>query len=884
MTPQHVISQLLTSESKNHKNIELLKKIVLTAYLGRLQINGQSPANSIAFANYLFDHENVLFDFTRVSDVKKEEFKKWLLSAHHQEKEKAYFTKSSVNEYRGFTAEVRIGWWGRLVRWLLGDYTAKWKINGIDLSLNYQLLGIEMNEGQQGILVGFQHLLVPSSNKKYKAEDDPEQEPLGNTKRVLITDNLVDQLMKWNLKSVNFKTICDSAHPLAIDITNVPTYYKDMQDYRLLQQYIPEESWYKRIWSWCTAWFAPWFEVEPEKKLKHQGNNNKLTLLHEDENGTIAIYQRQNNQIVVAEKRPNIENLVYCGGGAKIFAHVGVWKALNEAGIAPKKFAGSSAGAMMALMCYLGLSAEKIAEFFKHFRQENLVYFDINRRGFSEPGALKTAFDYVIALKVKEITTKYKIPFPAGKITFATLEDLRLRFPDCGLEQELIVTATNKRLRKTSYFSFRKTPHMEVSEAVKISASLPVVFRDTRLDGDDYNDGGVLNNFPTDAFHADDTTFLESEYGNNMKTLAVQFDNGIERAIVDSGGRVYRENFILNWLYGLLSGVSDPVSGWEQDRLKLRKYSAQSIIVEVGNTSASSFSVKEKDQQRLINSGYSQAKSYLDARYEHENDAFVNQELMYSTFASLEELLAYSCYKGKKNWFNVTLELIRSSSLGNKQILLKQAEQLQILYFPSLPKNKNKAPSSSPTTFFGNEIISQQLEESKDHLVFLALYPIFIKLSLNLLKNVKEQDILHRARHSFTTTTLFAHLRHFNVIKYDTHIVFHIFHNLVKALEQERRSHFSNVKKCERIYQDLELLEKIIYKHDELIKPEYYGCWNLDLRQGRRVLKTLNSKSTYITKLCDDYLKYSREPTQTLSEPGLQDEEEHVEVPKGMVP
>ena len=98
MTSQYVISELLASNSKHSKNIELLKKIILTSYLGRLQVNGQSPDNSIAFADYLFDHEQVVFDFTRLSENKKEQFSKWLLENHHQEREKAHFTKSSINE------------------------------------------------------------------------------------------------------------------------------------------------------------------------------------------------------------------------------------------------------------------------------------------------------------------------------------------------------------------------------------------------------------------------------------------------------------------------------------------------------------------------------------------------------------------------------------------------------------------------------------------------------------------------------------------------------------------------------------------------------------------------------------------------------------------
>lgn len=321
MTPQHVISQLLESDAKSLKNIDLLKKIILTAYLGRLQINGQSPDKKIALANYLFDHERVMFDFTRLSDSKKELFQKWLLDSYQKEKEQYYWSNFAVNEYRGFTAEYTLGLWGIIKRWFKGEYTEHWKISDIDLSFHYKLLGLEMCHGQDGILVGFNQLLVPPSGTKYRAADDSQPEPLGNTKRVFITDKLVDQLTKLKLSSLKFETICKSPHPQSITVTNAATRYKEMLDYRKIQGYLNPSSWLVKAWNWILSWFkAEPITIKPTPKVK----KNQLTLLYENE--TTTVYQKGTEEILVKEKRPNIENLVYCGGGAKIFAHIGVWK------------------------------------------------------------------------------------------------------------------------------------------------------------------------------------------------------------------------------------------------------------------------------------------------------------------------------------------------------------------------------------------------------------------------------------------------------------------------------------------------------------------------------------------------------------------------------
>ena len=860
MTPQHVISQLLSDDAKQHRNLDLLKKIILTAYLGRLQVNGLSPDNKVALGNYLFDDERLMFDFSRLSESKKEQFQKWLLDPHQKEKEKSYLSNDAVNEYRGFTAEMNLSWWGRFTNWMKGYFIEHWKIKDLDLSLNYQLLGINMCHGLHGTSIGFNQFLVPSSGTKYKAEEDLQEGSLGNTKRVLITDKLVDQLTKCNLSSLKFESVCKGPHPLAIHVADMEGRHKEMHNYRIMQRYHTLNPWYVRAWNWVCSWFIS----EPLVKKASPQANNKLTLLYQNE--TTTIYKRGDSQgILVKEKRPDIENLVFCGGGAKIFAHIGVWKALNEINVSPKQFAGSSAGAIMATLCYLGFSADQIAGLFKHFKQENLVYFDIDSSGLSDSHALKTALDYGIALKLTEIVERYKIPYPQGKITFNTLEQLRLSCPGCGIGNKLIVTATNMRQRKTHYFSMDKTPDMEVSEAVKISASFPVIFKKTLLNGEEYNDGGILSNFPTEAFHADDTSFLESEYGNNMKTLGVQFDNGTERSTIDRAmEKVYRENFLMNWIYGMLTGVSDPASGWEQDRMKLRKYAAQSIIVDVGEISSSGFSVEESMQVQLINSGYKTAKEYLQARFAKKpKGSYKNKEMMHSTFASLGELLAYCCYRGDQPWFDVVSDLIINSSLPNKAALIKQSHELRALYFARkvATTEVGKQSSTPEVTFFGNEVVvhpPSKTDNRKKHAILLALYPIFLKLTPDLLTNPHDKECLLAARSSFTLDTPFRCLSIFSQIKNETHIIFHIFANLVKSLKKEP---------SESVYAALKLVQKILDSNKGLVQKEFYAHWNLDFRQGLRVLKLFCADQTYnstLINLCQSLLS-NEEPLQKIT-------------------
>lgn len=834
MTPQHVIAQLLDSDTKYSQNLIFLKKIILTSYYGRLRINGLAPDNKIALGNYLFDNERMIIDFTRLSSDKKKLFLQWLLEPHQNEKEISYLTGVYVNEDRGFTSETILSWWAWLFNWFLGRFSENWKISDLEFSLNYQMTGIQLCHGDEGILVGFDQYLVPPTSSKYKDPNDPQLEPLGNTKRVYITDHLVDHLVNLNLKEVQSVSICKKPHPQAMPVLDPLKRFEEMNDYRTMHQFNDEKTWYQRAWSTCTAWMNQEKVSQPVKRI-----DKDLTLLYQ--NSTVTIYQRVlSREIIVREKKPEIENLVLCGGGPKIFTHVGVWQALNEAKIKPIRFAGSSSGAIMSLMCYLGYNSEEIAKLFRYFRHEHLVQYDINFKGLSDSHSLKTALDFAIVNKLNQISKKYRISFPKDKITFSTLEAIRQQFPDCGFGQELVVTGTNKRLRKITYFSLKNTPEMEVSEAVTTSALFPVVYKEKVIMGDEYNDGGVLNNFPTEVFCDDHSTLLESEYGNNLKILAVQFDNGTERSAIDKiKEQVYRENFVLNALYSIVTGVSDPASAWERDRRKLRQYAHQTIVP-FAQAPTSGFTVEDENQKIMFRSGYEATKDYLDIRYgSKEENSHVNQEFMYSTFSSLGDLLAFCCYRGDYEWFCIINDLIAQSILPNRMALMKQSLELKNLYFRN---ESNKAMTKTQLPSNDSELIEQ--EEQSKHQVFLSLYPIFLRLTPDLVLEKTDKLVLINARHSLRLYEPFNCLEFLNQLKGEKHILIQALIHLIKELK---------VNPSEEFFDKLKVIKHLLQAKVNLNRSEYYGVWNISAAQGWEVLMALNNGNYDLaSQYCND--------------------------------
>lgn len=847
--PVNVVTNLLKSQTLNQRNLNLIKKILLSAYMGRLLVNGQPPDIQIPIVNYLFDSERVIFDLTRLSDGKRELFEQWLLDEHQKAQSTSLFSSASVNEYRGYTAEETLNWWGNLKRFFFGPHVQRWKISELDLSLHYQLLGVEVIKGDSGILIGFDQVNTSKAKDQYRQPfllDDNEY--MGNTKRIYLTDSILAKLLDASLDDVDFSAISQSPHPLSVKVSDCQARYENMRQHRQAHRYSVTKPWYIRVWDWAVSLFKKLNEnPETQSESPQPGPlAAPLKSLFRDEK--VKLYRRESTkQIIVYEKRPDIENLVLCGGGPKIYGHLGVWKALNEKGIVPKRFAGTSAGAIISLYCYLGYTADEIYAIFKNLKQEHFVNFNPDRNGISDSNSFKTAIEYGIALKVKEITTKYNIAYPKGKITFKTLAELKRRFPDCGIGDELIVTTTNVPKRKTTYFSVTKTPNIEVSQAVTASASIPLIFKGDVIEGEIHLDGGMLNNFPTDAFQDEKDTLLESEDWNNLKTLAVQFDTGAEReSVTVQTGTVYRENFFLNWLAGVLSGVKDPASGWEKDRLKLRKYSAQTLLVDVSQLSGSSLTPNEKTQSDLIDSGYRTTNEYINQRYSQKNGVYKNSEYMQSTFSSFEELLVYCCYRHNHKWFEEVYQLMmqeKMTALEKKQ-LIARVDDLKKIYFPEEVSPDKKIDTKQSISFFTHTINDQFVttKHSDDCEVFLALYPILLKMSSEFVKTKKDKEVLNDAHHTFRSNEPFKFLKPLGFIRGEMHIVLHVFINLARELK--------NGPSVE-IYHALKTLRDVVYEDKGLLKDYFYGDWSLTTKQSISIIELIKKKNESLAQTCE---------------------------------
>lgn len=857
----------------------LFKKYLMTVAAGWLRINNLFPDNRYTLADYLFDKERIIIDFSRLDPSRRERFLRWFLTPHEEDASRFYLSAVDTSEYRGYTAEVALSYWGRIKNWLLyGKRTRHWQLDSLSLSMDYQLTGMEVDEGDQGLLVGLNQTLTPAGDEKYRnPAENLESGVTGNVKRVYLTDAVIDELLERDIHNLNeeaFLNILDTPHSLSIPVASDEARWQLMREWREGEFFVTPLFWYQRLWRWIVNFFFGGFaaiSAPQEPRLPPEAQGGCLQQLEIDDTLTVSQVSGQ-SALSVREIRPEIDQFVFSGGGSKLFAHIGAYKRLQEQGIYPVAFAGSSAGAIMALLSYLGFSADEILEKFRVMRQDRLVSFDrMDRSGISDTTALKAALDLLISSKVLEIVERYQLHateegrfflesevFRDGHVTFASLEALRVRCKGSGLGEKLAVTATNAELRATRYFSYETTPHMEVSEAVKISASLPVVYKPTIFDGHLYVDGGVLSNVPTEVFRDEGETLLESD-GTSLRVLVLQFDNGPERsALYRLGEPIYRESWLVNQMYQFLTGVHDPASGWEQDRIKLRRHALQTILMDVGNVSATQFDLSHDLRQQLVDSGYRAAEAYLEARM--GDSPCGGGELMMASFSCVEELLLWCCWRKKRDIFE---KIVDSQFAGavNTQWL----QMLRARFFVPAPAMSDaddealsdndalpELPAYSQLRLQPQETPARPLpvrENLGNMRFFIVVYPLLGDIMDAHFTNATDAQAFRQARHALCLNDPCVPLwQTLSEVKGETHIIVY----LLRMLLQTWTNH-----PTEMIIMYLQNLHNALHEAPVQPLPAVYARWSLSRTQCETLLKCLPDMESMI-KQCAVYRESPR--------------------------
>ena len=207
----------------------------------------------------------------------------------------------------------------------------------------------------------------------------------------------------------------------------------------------------------------------------------------------LSLFFFPQNTFAQEQKRPKI-GLVLSGGGAKGFAHVGVLRAIEEAGIKIDYIGGTSMGAVVGGLYATGYNASQIDSIFRTTNFDELLNDFIPR---SSKNFYEKRNDELYALVLPFNNFKIGIPGALSK----------------GMYNFNLLSKLTRNVRHVRDFNKLPTPFLciatnietgeqvllnkgNLAQAMIASSAFPSLFSPVELGGKLLVDGGVANNYP----------------------------------------------------------------------------------------------------------------------------------------------------------------------------------------------------------------------------------------------------------------------------------------------------------------------------------------------------------------------------------------------------
>ncbi|WP_264519925.1 patatin-like phospholipase family protein [Flavobacterium sp. N1994] len=200
-------------------------------------------------------------------------------------------------------------------------------------------------------------------------------------------------------------------------------------------------------------------------------------------------------QDTIKKTRPKI-GLVLSGGGAKGFAHIGVLKVLEKAGVKIDYIGGTSMGAVVGGLYASGYSATQIDSIFYNTNFDELLqdYIPRSSKSFYEK---RNDEMYPISLPFHKFKLGIPIALSKGMYNYNLLSKLTHKvrhitdFSKLPIPFLCVATDIEKGeqvLLKNGY----------LAQAMLASSAFPSLFAPVEIDGKLLIDGGVVNNYPVE--------------------------------------------------------------------------------------------------------------------------------------------------------------------------------------------------------------------------------------------------------------------------------------------------------------------------------------------------------------------------------------------------
>lgn len=285
-----------------------------------------------------------------------------------------------------------------------------------------------------------------------------------------------------------------------------------------------------------------------------------------------------------------IDTIIFSGGAIKGIGFVGCIKALSKYEYLFQidkinNYIGTSAGSIIATMMAIGYTIEQIEEIIIKINFNDVININydkicdnilelINKNGIIDGDK----FEKTIRIIIEKITNK--------DLTFLELYQI--------YNKKLTINSVSINDKETEYFNYINTPHLNISKAVRMSCSIPILFQPYRYNDKLYVDGGLIDSICIDQIETKNFIGFYVE-GNNIPII----------------------NNILDFLQTILQCTNNKINHKINDNVnKIHSLYFDDIL-------SINFSLNKDDKLKIINCAYKSTISFIENKYLRYNSFYL---------------------------------------------------------------------------------------------------------------------------------------------------------------------------------------------------------------------------------------------------------------------
>lgn len=351
---------------------------------------------------------------------------------------------------------------------------------------------------------------------------------------------------------------------------------------------------------------------------------------------------------------------LFGGGAIRGVSYVGAVKAMQELGVSPTRFAGSSVGAIFAAFLAVGYNAEELKQIFLK------VNFDLFRDvafGFGSNFALSKG--EVFLEWVREVIEQkyYGENYKKGANRAVTFADLA---------NDLVVITTDLSSFECKEFSKYDTPDYEIASAVRISCCMPGLMKPIEYNNRLLVDGDLQKSWPMWRL---------------SKNLLTEHDRILEFRLEGN----YDSNNIsgLDYANAVYSCMTATATSFVKE-IYASNDKFDYIVLNTGDIVIVDFNMNAKKRLELIDKGYEQTINYFKTVLSDKKNTLKHYyEILYSHVNKLSRFIdTNNVVRAKIQLGELFIDLcdLKGSIDHDDYVLIKNFKELFLknIHYPAL--------------------------------------------------------------------------------------------------------------------------------------------------------------------------------------------------------